>query len=220
VRNKVEAYEEYSRRFPALAAKRLPIAIDEWARTRLPANLKQSLANALVFHEMFRHTELITMAGHTMGTSSIEFNANDAALNTTGLLFQLYREHFGTVPVAVDGNSPPPAPRYPVGGDQPNVNAGSSTYPLDVSAALSSDGKVLTLAVVNPTETPQKLELTFKGSDFRGQGRSWRMTGSGLDAMTGLTRREVQVTETPLREVPKTLDVTPISITLFELERR
>ncbi len=123
VREKVEAYEEYTRRFPELKTKHLPIAIDEWALTRLPANLKQTLANALVFHEMFRHTNLIQMAGHTMGTSSIEFNATDAALNTTGLLFQLYRNHFGTVPVEVDGNSPPPAPKYPVGGDQPKVNA-------------------------------------------------------------------------------------------------
>ena len=102
VRSKVEAYEEYARRFPALQAKHLQIAIDEWAFTRLPANLKQTLANAVVFHEMFRHTDLIRMAGHTMATSSIEFNATDATLNTTGLLFQLYRDHFGTVPVQVD----------------------------------------------------------------------------------------------------------------------
>jgi alpha-N-arabinofuranosidase len=89
VRGKVEAYEEYARRFPVLKTKRLQIAIDEWALTRLPSNLKQTLANAMVFHEMFRHTDLIAMAGHTMGTSSIEFNANEAAFNTTGLLFQL-----------------------------------------------------------------------------------------------------------------------------------
>ncbi|HKV38412.1 MAG TPA: alpha-N-arabinofuranosidase, partial [Blastocatellia bacterium] len=131
VREKVEAYEEYARRFPLLKTKHLQIAIDEWALTRLPPNLKQTLANALVLHEMFRHTGLIRMAGHTMGTSSIEYNATEAALNTTGLLFQLYRDHFGTVPLEVGGNSPPPPPKYPVGGDQPRVNAGSPTYPVD-----------------------------------------------------------------------------------------
>lgn len=219
VREKVEAYEEYSRHFPNLQAKRLQIAIDEWAFTRLPANLKQTLANALVFHEMFRHTDLIRMAGHTMGTSSIEFNATDAALNTTGLLFQLYREHFGTVPVEVDGDSPPPAPRYPVGGDQPKVNAGSSTYPVDVSAALTSDGKFLTLAVVNPTESPQLLDLTIRGIEVRGTGRLWHMTGSGLDAATGLTKQEVQIVETPM-SVPKTLQAAPISVDLYQFERR
>jgi alpha-N-arabinofuranosidase len=220
VRGKVEAYEEYARRIPGLQKKRLTIAIDEWAFTRLPANLKQTLANAVVFHEMFRHTDLIQMAGHTMGTSSIEFNATEAALNATGLLFQLYRDHFGTVPVEVGGNSPPPAPKYPVGGDQPKVNAGSPTYPLDVSAALSSDGKLLTVAVVNPTESAQSLELTIRGVELRGRGRLWRLTGPGLDAATGLGRREVQVVETPIGEAPKTLQVTPISIELYEFERR
>jgi len=220
VRGKVEAYEEYSRRIPGLNTKHVPIAIDEWALTRLPANLKQALANALVFHEMFRHTDLITMAGHTMGTSSIEFNATDAALNTTGLLFQLYRNHFGTVPVEVAGNSAPPPPKYAVGGDQPQVNAGSPTYPVDVSAALTSDGKFLTLAVVNPTESAQELDLTIKGVDLRGSGRLWHMTGPSLDAATGLSRHEVQVVEMPVGEVAKTLQVAPISIDLYEFERR
>lgn len=216
VRNKVEAYEEYARRFPALAPKHLEIAIDEWARTRVPANMKQALANALVFHEMFRHTDLIRMAGHTMGTSSIEYNATEAALNTTGLLFQLYRDHFGTVPLDVGGNSPPPAPKYPVGGDQPRVNAGSPTYPLDVSAALSSHGKSLTLAVVNPTETALELDLAIKGVELRSTGRRWHMTGPTIEAMTSLSRHEVQVVETPIGEVPKTLQVAPVSIYVYE----
>lgn len=169
---------------------------------------------------MFRHTDLITMAGHTMGTSSIEFNATDAALNTTGRLFQLYRDHFGTVPVEVGGNSPPPAPKYPLGGDHPQVNAGSPTYAVDVSAALTSDRKSLTLAVVNPTESAQELDLSMKGVDLRGKGRHWRMTGPGIDAATGLSRHDVKVVETPVREVPKTLQVAPISIDVYEFVRR
>ncbi len=220
VRGKVEAYEEYARRIPGLQKKHLTIAIDEWALTRLPGNLKQTLASAIVFHEMFRHTGLIQMAGHTMGTSSIEFNATDAALNTTGLLFQLYRDHFGTVPVEIQGNSPPLAPKYPLGGDQPRVNAGSPTYPLDVSAALTSDGKFLTVAVINPTESMQELDLTINGAALRREARFWRLTGPGLDAMTGLTRNEVQVVEKPIAELPKTLQVAPISIELYEFERR
>ena len=220
VRGKVEAYEEYARLFPALKTKHLQIAIDEWAFTRLPANLKQTLANALVFHEMFRHTDLIRMAGHTMGTSSIEFNATEAALNTTGLLFQLYRDHFGTVPVEIDGNSPPPPPKYPVGGDQPKVNAGSPTYPVDMSAAFTSDGKFLTVAIVNPTESAQPVDLAVKGADLRGRGRVWHMTGPGLEAATGLRRHEVQVAEAQVSEVPKTIKIAPLSIDLYEFERR
>ena len=169
---------------------------------------------------MFRHTDLIKMAGHTMGTSSIEYNSTEAALNTTGLLFQLYRDHFGVVPVEVGGSSPPPAPKYPAGGDQPKVNAGSPTYPVDVSAALSSDGKLLTLAVVNPTESVQELKVTLQGVELRGNGRVWRMTGASASAATGLGRNELQVVETSVNEVPKVLRVAPLSIDLYQFEKR
>lgn len=169
---------------------------------------------------MFRHTDLIRMAGHTMGTSSIEYNATEAALNNTGLLFQLYRNHFGTVPVEVGGNSPPPVPKYPIGGDQPRVNAGSPTYPLDVSAALTADGKFLTIAVVNPTESAQELDLSLAGVELRGKGRQWRMTGPTIDAMIGLSRHDVQVVENLVDAISKTLQVVPISIEVDEFERR
>jgi alpha-N-arabinofuranosidase len=220
VRSKVEVYEEYYRRIPALKTKKVPIAIDEWAYSRLPANMKQTLGNALVFHEMFRHTDLIQMAGHTMGTSAIDFNANESTLNATGLVFKLYRDHMGTVPVAVSGNSPAlPPNRPPVGGAQPRPNAGSPTWPLDVSAALSADGKLLTIAVVNPTDSAQDLDLAVQGIPLRGKGRMWRLTGPNLTAMTGLGRNEVQVTETPVNQVPKTLRVAPISIDIYEFDK-
>ena len=158
MRTKVEVYEEYYRRIPALKDKKVPIAIDEWAYSRLPANMKQTLGNALAFHEMFRHTDVIQMAGHTMATSQLDFNANEATLNATGLLFKLYRDHMGTIPVAVGGNSPALPPVRPAAGSPSPTrpNSGSPTWPLDVSAALSPDGKLLTIAIVNPTEAAQE----------------------------------------------------------------
>src|SRR4051794_33377730 len=48
----------------------------------------------------------IQMAGHTMATAAIDYTATEGALNTTGLLFKFYRDHFGTVSLPVDGNSP------------------------------------------------------------------------------------------------------------------
>lgn len=220
VRNKVEAYEEYLQRIPALKTRRIPMAIDEWAYTGAGNNLRGSLANAMVLQEMFRHSDLIKMAGHTMGTSSIDYNATEAALNTTGLLFKLYRDHFGTIPVHLDGDSPVPAPLYPVGADQPKVNAGSPTYPVDVVAALTSDRKFLTLAVVNPNESAQQLDVTFKGITLTGKGRIWRMTGDSLNAATGLGRNEVRILEMPLPETPGALNVAPISISIYEFEKQ
>jgi alpha-N-arabinofuranosidase len=219
VRSKIEVYEEYYRRMPDVKAKKVTVAIDEWAYSRLPANMKQTLGNALAFHEMFRHTDMLQMAGHTMGTSQIDFNMNESTLNATGLVFKLYRDHMGTVPVEVGGNAPPPV-NSPAGGrGQPRGHAGSPTWPLDVSAAMSADGKLLTIAVINPTETAQDLDVAIQGAQLRGKGRMWRLTGPSLTATTGLDRKEVQVTETPVNEAPKTLRVAPISIEIYEFEK-
>ena len=64
-----------------------------------------------------------------------------------------------------------------MGADQPKVNAGSPTYPVDVVAALTSDGKFLTVAVINANESAQELDLSFKGIT-PGKGRMWRMTAT------------------------------------------
>ena len=219
VREKVEAYEEYLQRIPALKNRPIPMAIDEWAYSGAPNSLRGVLANAMVLQELFRHTNLIKMAGHTMGTSSIEYNATESALNSTGLLFKFYRDHFGSIPVEVDGDSPVPAPLYPVGGDQPKVNAGSPTYPMDVVAALTADGKSLTLAVINANESAQDMNLTFKGVAL-GKGRMWRMTGDSLNAAAGLSRHEIRITETPLSEAPASMTIAPFSIDIYEFEKR
>ncbi len=221
VRSKVEVYEEYYRRLPALQTRKVPIAIDEWAYSRLPANMKQTLGNALCFHEMFRHTDVIQMAGHTMATSVLDFNANEATLNASGLLFKLYRDHMGTIPVAVDGNSPPlpPVRPGPGGGAQARPNPGSPTWPLDVSAALSADGTRLAIAIINPTETAREIDVAIQGARLSGKGRMWRLTGPNLTAVTGLARKEVQVTETAVNEMPKTFRVTPLSIDMYEFEK-
>jgi alpha-N-arabinofuranosidase len=219
VRGKIEAYEEYYRRIPALKSKRVPMVIDEWAYTRTPNNLKQALANAAVLQEMFRRTDVIKMAGHTMATSSIEHNATESALSAARVMFKMYRDHFGTIPVEVGGNSPQPAPKFPVGGDQPRNTSGSPTFPVDVSAALSADGKLLTIAVINPTESAQELELGFRGVTPAAGGRMWRMTGPDVNAQTGLRQKQIQLTGISLSEAPKVLAVAPISISIYEFPK-
>lgn len=221
VRCKVESYEEYLKRIPGLKEKKIPINIDEWAYSRVRPNLKQALANAWVFHEMFRHSDIIKMAAHTMATGCIDADATSAALNLTGVTFKLYRDHFGTVPVEVTGDSPQPAPLRPVGADQPKVNAGSPTYPVDVAAALSSDGKLLTVAIMNPVESAQDLNMNFKGIDIRGKGRMWLITAPDVNATISLGQKPgVEVVETAVNETPKTLRIPPISISLYEFEKR
>jgi len=143
-------------------------------------------------------------------------------LNPAGLLFKLYRDHFGTLPVAVSGDSPQPPPKYPPGGEEPIVNAGSDTYPLDVAAALSSDRKTLTVAMVNPTESGQQLELAIQGIVPGGGARWWRMAPSDLNATILVVgqQAQVRVEEQVLESVPKSLALAPFSVNLYEFPLR
>jgi alpha-N-arabinofuranosidase len=151
VREKVEARDDYKRRFPAIEDKKIFLAIDEWATSGMPRNLRLALSYAMVMQEMSRHTDFIKMSAFTFATSTLDYNGTDAIFNSTCLMFKLYREHYGMLPIEVAGDPPQHPPKWPVGGDQPAVNAGSPTYPLDVVAAFTSDRKFLTVAVVNPT---------------------------------------------------------------------
>jgi alpha-N-arabinofuranosidase len=216
VRIKAEEWAEYEKRFPAINEKKIFLSIDEWAYTGTPTDLKLALAYAMVLQEMFRHTEFMKMSAFTMGVSTINFDATQSSLNTTGLMFKLYRDHFGTLPVEVSGNSPQPAPKWPVGGEQPATNPGSPTYPLDISAAFTSDRKFLTVAIVNPTAEPQSLNLHLEGVQLGSTAQMWQMTGPSPDAANALGKpAEVEVNENVVSSMPETVSIAPVSVTVY-----
>ncbi len=217
VRSKYEHYQEYLKRIPGLRQKPVPIALDEWAYTGVPRDsYKVVPAYAWAFHEMFRHSDLYQLGGFTFATAMVSANRTDAVLNPTGLLFKMYREHFGTIPVEVAGDSPQPKPAYPPGGDQPRVNPGSDTYPLDVSAALSDDRKTLTFAVLNPSDSEQRLELQVAGASLVGNGRLWRMAPQTVDATIAVGRKpEVEVQQEALASPPGAVVAPPFSVSIY-----
>ena len=218
VRAKYEAYQDYETRIPALRTKPAPICMDEWAYAGGPPNSYKIVpAYAWTFHEMFRHSSLYQMACFTFATSLISSNGRETVLNPAGLLFKLYRDHFGTIPVAVSGDSPQPPPKYPPGGEEPKVNAGSDTFPLDVAAAWSADHKFLTIAVVNPTASPQQLDLSVAGAMLAGAGKLWRMAPPAISATIAAGQKPgVQVEEQSLGAVPTTIATAPWSVTIYE----
>jgi alpha-N-arabinofuranosidase len=178
-------------------------------------------AYAWAFHEMFRHSDLYQLAGFTFATSLISSDRSEAVLNPAGLLFKLYRDHFGTIPAEVLGNSPQPKPKYPAGGDQPKVNPGSDTFPLDVAAAFGSDRKTIAVAVVNPTESEQVLNLTIKGVVLSGKGRLWRMAPASLSAVVAVGQKPaVEVEESAVDGVPNTFVIPPISVSIYEFSAK
>ena len=217
VRAKYEHYQEYLKRIPALRAKPVPVAIDEWAYTGGgPGSYKVVPAYAWAFHEMFRHSDIFQLGAFTFATAMMSENRTEAVLNPTGLLFKMYRDHFGTIPVEVSGDSPQPKPAFPAGGDQPAVNPGSDTYPLDVSAALSEDRKTLTFAVLNPSDSEQHMNLSISGTKLSSQGHLWRMAPSSVDATIVVGQKPgVEVEEQELTSVPDAMSVPPFSVNIY-----
>ena len=142
-----------------------------------------ALAYGMLFNEMLRHTDFLTMSAHTMGVSTMDYTPTAATMNTTGLMFKMYTNQFaGAIPVALTGNSPQPPTKNPPYADEPKQPSGSETYPLDMFAALTADHKYLTLAVVNATETEQKFHLDVTGARLGGPSTLWQMSGNSLDA--------------------------------------
>lgn len=163
-----------------------------------------------------RHTGYITMAAHTMGTSSLDITPTASSYNAVGLLYKLYGDHFpGTIPVAVSGNSTQPA-ENPLYADEPRTSSGSPTYPLDVIATLTPDDKYLNLAVVNATGQEQKFELSVSGAHLAGPATLWRLTGSSVDAANHVGQPEqVSIKKIPASDTSGTISVAPISVNVY-----
>lgn len=217
IRIKYEEYQEYLKRIPALKTKPVPIALDEYAYAG-GGNYKVVPAYAWNFHEMFRHSDLFQLAALTFVTATYRAERGQAVLSPTGLLFKLYRDHFGTTPVDVQGNSPQPKPKDPPGGEQPMVNAGSDTFPLDVAAAWTADRRTLTVAIVNPTESSQTLSLEIRGARLASKGILRRMAPGRIDATIAIGQEPgVRIETQHLDQVPTNLSVAPFSVNIYEL---
>ncbi len=200
VRMKAEEWKIYEQRFPTLRRDKIFLSIDEYAYFG-PPTLKNALAYSMVLQEMLRHTDFLTMSAFTTGASTMDITPTAATLNATGMVFKLYGAHFGagTVPIALDGNAPQPDPKFVVGYSHPQVKAGSATWPLDMIAARSADGRTLKIAIVNATVKPQTVAIALQGVRTRGAGRRWLLSGASLaaenkvGAVPGVTIGEARV---------------------------
>jgi alpha-N-arabinofuranosidase len=213
IRIKYEEYKEYEKLLPQLAAHPKPMSISEWAySSRGGAESHPTYpAFAWVFHEMFRHSDLFQMATYTFATSLLARDGTNVSLNANALAFKIYRDHFGSIPVEVSGNSPQPKPTDPPGGEQPIVNAGSDTFPLDVVAAWTKDRRTLTVAVVNPTDVEQFLKLNLNGATLSGKGTLWLLASAESNG------QNPRISNSSVDSVPDSLTLPRFSVSIYEL---
>jgi alpha-L-arabinofuranosidase len=208
IRRVAVAHRELRKTLPALQGRDIRIAMDEWNYWYGPNVfgelgtryfLKDGLGIAAGLHEFFRNSDLYFMANYAQTVNVIgcvKTSRTAAAMETTGLVLEMYRKYFGVTPVEVSG----------------------VTEPLDVVAAWTADRKALTVAVVNPSATPQKIRLDVKGARLSGKGRAWMIAGDdpNLHNDPGEPPR-VEIVEKRISDVSAGLDIAPISATVFSL---
>lgn len=90
--------------------------------------------------------------------------------------------------------------------------------PLDVSAALTSDRKALTVAVVNPTSDTVNLKLNLNSVKLSGKAQTWIIAGNDPMACNQPGEpRKVDIQEAVPTDLNGPVSVQPYSITLWRV---
>ena len=209
VKRIADAHRKYRETIPALKGKDIRVALDEWNYWYGPDVfgeigtryfLKAGLGIAAGLHEYFRQSDIIAMANYAQTVNvigAIKTTKTAASFETTGLVLQLYRAHYGTLPI-------------PVGG---------TPAPLDVAAAWKDGKKVLTLAVVNPTREAQSLPVAWSGVSVPKTARLFLIAGDDPQAYNDPGKEPViKIRDIPDAPFGNRLTVPPISVSLYEVK--
>jgi alpha-N-arabinofuranosidase len=208
IKRKVEFHKQLREKLDSLKGKDIRIAMTEWNYWYGPHIYgelgtryfhKDGLGIAKGLHEYFRNSDMIFLANYAQTVNvigCIKTTKTDAAFETTGLVLELYRNHFGTVPVTVTGD----------------------VQPLDVSAAWTEQRDALTIGIVNPTEQQHELAMDLKGVQLTGSGKLWLNANSDPMAYNEPGKNpKVVIEEKPVTGISDKLNVPPLSISLFRL---
>ncbi|UCG46568.1 MAG: hypothetical protein JSU94_13800 [Phycisphaerales bacterium] len=207
IRQVAQAHHAYRKTIAGLAGKNIRIAMDEWNYWYGPNEygelgvryfLQDALGIAVGLHEFFRNSDIYFMANYAQTVNvigAIKTTKTMAELETTGLVLKLYRRRFGQIPVRTEGDF----------------------SPLDITAALSSDQTLLTVAVVNPTQQQHTLSLQLNGGALTGRGQKWTITGENKWSHNAPGKpRQVDIRTSSVSDGIGQLQAGPLSVTLCE----
>lgn len=211
IASKAEKHRKLQASLPQLKGRVVPIAMDEWNYWHRDSvygelgcvyDLADGLGIAMGLHEFFRHSDLIHMAHYAQTVNvigAIKTNRTAAEFESTGLALLMYRRHFGSLPLATEGDF----------------------GALDIVAALTEDRRTLTLACVNPETRPAVLLLELQGLKPEDRGRSWVLTGATPQALNkpGLPR-EVDIREQEISLESGELKVPALSAGIYRFALR
>lgn len=174
-----DAHDQYRARWQNLYAESpLPIAMDEWnyaggkiifGLAGIRFDLLDGLGVAEGLHQFFRRSDLYMMANYAQTLNvlgAIKATPVGVQFESTGLVLALYRKVFGSIPVFSQIN------------DEPFGLPGTG---IDVSAAVTPEGRFLTVALVNPFAEPKEVRLDLCGARVHAKGHVWRITDRESD---------------------------------------
>jgi len=223
-----EAWQKYLERMPSLKDRKFKFIFDEWGvrfrsadgKSHPPTGMVPPLSYALFLHELFRHSDMVEASCPTGGLFSVLIDKTGEAVGfaVEGLVMKLMAGQFShAMPVEVTGNSP----QQPMAGT-PMVDigtrpTGSSTYPLDVVAAISGDRKTFHLSVVNPTEEEQVISPRISGVKLHDSGKLWQIAAPTADTSNEPDKTPmVEIVQHLQQSLSGSLRVPPISINVYE----
>jgi alpha-N-arabinofuranosidase len=208
IRQRAEGHRKLQPTIPSLEGRTMPISMDEWnywhrdyAYGELGCiyELQDGLGIAAGLHEFYRHTDLIKAATYAQTVNvigAIKTTKTAAEMEATGLVLQLYRAHYGEIPLVI----------------------AQDFGPLDVAAALAADGRRLTFSVVNPTRTAVSVALVPRG--FTPGGPATRRHITGPDEFAHNTPGKPRVVDIHRQDgvdAAQPLEVPALSCALFEI---
>lgn len=222
-----DCWNRYLQAMPSLKDRDIRFIFDEWGNRPRSADgryhplpgMLTPLSYALCFHELFRHSHQIAATCATGGLRMLTDASGDAiGLPAEQVVMKLMQTHFlNALPIPVDGNSPQlqvPGTNFVDKGPTPT---GSPTYPLDVLAAFSSDRRKLLLSIVNPTEEVHSLASTVRQIKLRPHGKLYQIAPPSVNSANEAGKEPaVKIVETEQAAFPATLQVPPVSVSLYE----
>lgn len=192
-----------------LNGKTMPIAMDEWnywhrdyqyGELGCVYDLKDGLGTVVGLHEFFRQSDLVKIANYAQTVNvigCIKTTKTDAEFATTGIALKLYRAQWAEVPLMLPD-------RF---GDY------------DVAAAVSPDGQVLTVSVVNPTSRNLSVNLLLAERELPENATTWTITGPDHRARNVPGEpRVVDATEERGVDVSRGLQIPALSSVLYRFE--
>jgi alpha-N-arabinofuranosidase len=208
VKHIADAHREYRRSFTGPEWKAIPVALDEWNYWYGPHVygelgtryfLQDALGIAAGLHEYFRNSDIYFMANYAQTVNvigCIKTTKTEAGFATTALPLMLYRKYFGTIPVRV----------------------AASESPLDITAAWTTDGTALTVAVVNPTWDTYRLKLNIENARAAQKAKTWVITGENpIVYNTPGEEPKVAIKKTGVTDLTAKAAIAPLSVTLYKM---